>query len=135
MRRPLGEASVAVMTRSRAGSRTFFAECLASPAHEASVVRERGRLRLACMDVRTAGTAIEYLGALLVPEDELILHMFVSAGPEVVRHVSQRAAIRVERIVEAVAIGPRPSHAVLVPVSSDPARRESFRARGAGRRR
>lgn len=125
------------MTRFGDGPRIFFVECLASPADEASVIRGRNRLRSACADIRDAGTAIEYLGALLVPEDELVLHMFVSAGPDVVRLVSERATIRVERIVEAVAIGngTPPITRSSCPASLGPGSRGSLRARSAERRR
>lgn len=123
------------MTRFSAGFRTFFAECLASPADEAVVLRGRGRLRLACSELRAAGTAIEYLGALLVPEDELILHVFASAELDGVRRVSERAELHVERIVEAIAIGTRPNSEVLVPAPLDPVSGASPSIRVARRRR
>lgn len=103
------------MTRFSHGSRTFLVECFAASTDEGAVPRARDRLRSACADLRAEGTVIEYLGALLVPQDELVLHAFVSAGADEVRRASRRAALRVERIVESVAVGASPDGAVIVP--------------------
>jgi hypothetical protein len=103
------------MSRRVARPRTFIVECLASPVGDPGATRGRDGLQAACARQQAGGTAIEYLGAVLVPEDELVLHVFVSSGPDIVRDACERADVGVERIVEAVAIGSPPNHAVLVP--------------------
>ena len=51
-----------------------------------------------------AVTGVSYLGALLMPEDEVVFCLF--AGPlEEVRAVSEQAAVRFERIVPCRLIG------------------------------
>lgn len=99
-------------------TRTFILECLASSADEAGVRGAGDRLFAVCAEMREAGAAIEYLGALLVPQDELVLHVFESSGPEGVRKAGERAALHLERIVESVPIGLPPDGAVIVPDAS-----------------
>lgn len=93
----------------------FLVECFAASADEVAVARAHDRLRSACADLRAAGAAIEYLGALLVPQDELVFHVVVSPDVNEVRNASRRAALHVERIVESLAIGTLPEAAVVVP--------------------
>ncbi len=95
------------------GTRIYLVESFAGSKDEGGVAEACDRLRAACADLRAAGTAVECLGALFVPQDELVLHVFVSPEVEGVRDASRRAAVRVERIVESVAIGP-PPHGTLI---------------------
>ncbi len=97
------------------GSRTYLLESFAGSGDERAVARARDRLSAACADLRATGTAVEYLGAIFVPQDELVLHVLLSSGAEGVRDASRRAAIRVERCVEAVAVGPQPDGSLVVP--------------------
>ena len=97
------------------GSRIYLVESLAGSEDDGAVAEMCDRLRAACADLRAAGTAVDYLGALFVPQDELVLHVFVSPEVQGVRDASRRAAVRVERIVESVAIGPPPRGTLIVP--------------------
>jgi hypothetical protein len=97
------------------GSRIYLVESFAGSAGESAVAEARDRLRAACADLRATGTAVDYLGALLVPQDELILHLFASPEADGVRDASRRAAIRVERVVESVAMGLPPDGTLVVP--------------------
>jgi len=96
-------------------TRTYLVECFAGAADDEAVAGARDRLRSACADLRSSDTVIDYLGALLLPQDELVLHVFAASDADVVREVSRRGALRVERVVESVAIGPSPDGALVVP--------------------
>ena len=95
----------------------LMVECYApasDPDASAAVV---DRVRAACADLRTAEADVAYLGALVVPDDELAFHVFTAANARDVLQVSGRAGLRVERIMESVAIGFR---------KASPARRQAL---------
>jgi hypothetical protein len=48
------------------------------------------------------GLKITYLGALIVPDDELAFHVFAGNDGDSVLEASKRAGLRVERIVRSV---------------------------------
>ena len=86
-------------------ARTYVVECY-SPAIRRETVEACGRrATLAAADLRRRGCAIDYVGALLVPGDEVVFHLFAapSAGP--VREASGRAGIEFERVLESIPIG------------------------------
>jgi hypothetical protein len=62
------------------------------------------RARSACLELAADGRAIEYSGALLLPADEVVMHLFTSASEDVVRDASERAALPFERILETVTV-------------------------------
>jgi hypothetical protein len=79
---------------------TFVVECY-SPAVSREAVQAAGaRARTA-----TAELGAEYLGALLVPGDEVVFHLFAAGSAEVVREASTRAGVDFERVLESVPIG------------------------------
>jgi hypothetical protein len=79
----------------------FLVECFA-PASES--VAPAGRVEEACAELRTAGVDVTYLGAVLVPGDELAFHLFAGDDAADVLEVGRRARLWVERVVPAVAI-------------------------------
>jgi hypothetical protein len=97
------------------GSRTFLVECFTGSALVGAVARSGDLLSTACAELRSIGIAIDYLGALLVPEDELVLYLILSGEDADVRDATQRAALPVERIVESVVICAPPDGALVVP--------------------
>ena len=97
------------------GSRIYLVESLAGSEDDGAVAEMCDRLRAACADVRAAGTAVDYLGTLLVPQDELMLHLVASPEADGVVNATRRAAIGVERIVELVALSVSPHGALIVP--------------------
>jgi hypothetical protein len=99
----------------RTRPRTYIVEAFEGSTDVRAVAQARDRLRAACADLGATGRTVEYLGLLFVPQDELILHLFISTGPEGVRDVSRRAAIRVERIVESLAVGMPADGTLVVP--------------------
>ena len=59
---------------------------------------------MACERMRAAGTDVRYLGAVVVPDDEVGFHLFTATDVNGVLEATRRAALRVERVVEALAI-------------------------------
>ena len=101
-------------------SKTYVVECFLPGVGDADV---EGSAASASAEVdRLAGTAglapgdIEYVGALLMAVDEVVLHVFRAVDPELVRQVSQAAGLPFERIVESVEVLP----AALVRPGGDP---------------
>jgi hypothetical protein len=88
-----------------AGSETYAVECY-SPAIDRPAVEGSAALaNRATAELRKRGDAVEYMGALLVPGDEVVFYLFRSPSPDVVREASDRAGIEFERVLESIAIG------------------------------
>jgi uncharacterized protein DUF4242 len=59
------------------------------------------RAQLAAKELAKAGTDVQYVRAIFVPEDELCLHLVDAASPEAANDLARRAGISPDRIVEA----------------------------------
>src|SRR5436190_20868352 len=89
-------------------SKTYVVECYLPGIDDAAVQRA---VDGAAGEVRRLGSkaaGVEYLGALLMAIDEVVLHAFRADGPELVRQVSEAAGLSFERIVESVEVLPAP---------------------------
>jgi hypothetical protein len=75
----------------------FTAKCYWPGVDEAELKRAAARARRA-----SSG----YLGALLFPEDDLVLCLFQARSSSTVKRVSERAGIPCERVIETTWIGP-----------------------------
>ncbi len=84
------------------------AECLLPGVTESSAEALAGRVRAEL--ARSAGTRVSFLGALLLPEDEVLLCLFTGGSAEV-RQVSERAGVPFERVLACIAVGWRDSGA------------------------
>ena len=62
------------------------------------------RARAATRDLQADGQAIEYAGAILLPSDEVVFHLFRADSHEVVRVASERAHVVFERVTDAVVV-------------------------------
>jgi hypothetical protein len=82
----------------------FMAECYAPASDADASAAGLDRVGAACADLRAAGAEVVYLGALLVPDEEMAFHLFVAPEAGGVEEASRRAGLRVERIVQSVAI-------------------------------
>jgi hypothetical protein len=91
-----------VTTRGR--PRTFIVECYAPGIDEAAVAAAVARARAAVARLAAGGDQIEYEGAVLVAEDEVVFHTFGADRPEVVERASLEAGLGHERVVESIAI-------------------------------
>lgn len=98
-----------------ARAHTYLVESFEGSPDEGSLAGARDRLRSACAELRASGRAVEYLGALVVPQDELVLHLFRSSEADGVRDACRQAAISVERIVESMAVGAQTHGTLVVP--------------------
>lgn len=96
------------------GTRTFIAECYAPHVRPADLAEIEGRVRAAVEQVVATsargaeapvaadGSAVAYLGAILIPADETVFHRFSAPSAAAVEAVARRAAIGLVRIVESV---------------------------------
>ena len=82
----------------------FMAECYAPASGADASAARLDRVGAACADLRAAGAEVVYLGALIVPDEEMAFHLFVAPEAAGVEEASRRAGLRVERIVKSVAI-------------------------------
>jgi hypothetical protein len=89
-----------------ARTRTYLVECYSPGIRKADVESSARRAAAAAAKLSDAGLFVDYGGAILVPEDEIVFHLFSSGSEEVVREASTRAAVRFERVVESVAVNP-----------------------------
>jgi hypothetical protein len=94
------------------GSKTYVVECYVPDVDDAAVRRAADRAGAALRGFREAtGTSdrdLDYLGALLMAVDEVVLHAFRAADPELVRRISAAAGLSFARIVESVEVLPEP---------------------------
>jgi hypothetical protein len=81
------------------------------------------RVSAVCAHLQAAGADVVYLGALIVPDDELAFHLFSAGDADVVLEASSLAGLRVERVVASVAIGAlatRPTRRHPLPMAVQP---------------
>ena len=93
------------MTASVVPRQSFLVECYAPGVERAAVQSAGERARAASAQLREEGRAVEYLGALLVPGDDLVFHVFSSDSACTVHEASVRACVAYERVVESIALG------------------------------
>src|SRR5437588_3570501 len=96
------------MTASETVSRTYLVECYAPGIERAEVESAGDRARTASAELREEGRKVEYVGAILVPGDEVVFHVFASECAAAVREASVRASFECERVVESIAVGQLP---------------------------
>jgi hypothetical protein len=93
-------------------SKTFVVECYVPGVDDAAVRRAADRAGAAVRGFReatgTADSELDYLGALLMAVDEVVLHAFRATDPELVRRISAAAGLSFARIVESVEVLPEP---------------------------
>lgn len=116
-----GAASSQAMTDFRAKA-VFLVECYAPQSEVDSAPSAAGRAADASADLWAAGAEVEYLGALIVPGDELAYHVFRAADAEQVAAAGRRAGLRIERVVPSLAVArdgartPSPTSAIAIEV-------------------
>jgi hypothetical protein len=81
---------------------TYAVECFSPAVDRAAVQLSGDRASAAAAALREQGRAVEYVGALLFPEDEVVFHMFEASGPDPVREASLGAGVQFERVVESI---------------------------------
>ena len=104
------------MQAGRVADRTFLVECYVPGLPPEAMAEVSLRARRASDALRAEGRRVAYLGAVVVPNDELVFHLFSAADVELVREAAQRAELAVERIVESIVVGRFEPAAALEPV-------------------
>ena len=84
------------------GERAYLVECYSPGVRSDDVESAAARTASACVQLRAGGVYVEYGGAILVPGDEVVLHLFSSDSEAAVRAASEQAALPFERILETV---------------------------------
>jgi hypothetical protein len=85
---------------------TFAVECY-SPAIDRKAVEDAAARTIGLTaERRGRSDPVEYLGAVLVPGDEMVFYLFRSASAAAVREVSAGAGLEFERVLESELIGP-----------------------------
>lgn len=91
---------------------TYLVECYLPGVDDATVQRAADQAAAAVRGFREAmgnpATELEYLGALLMAVDEVVLHAFHATDLDLVRRVSTAADLAFARIVESVEVLPIP---------------------------
>ncbi len=87
---------------------TYVVECFLPGVDDASVQQAADATAIEVRRLGLADREIEYVGALLMAGDEVVLHTFRARDPELVRRVSAAAGLAFARIVESVAVSAAP---------------------------
>jgi hypothetical protein len=80
--------------------RTYLVECYAPDIARSDVVAVSIRAASAAAQMRNEGRGIEYVRALLMPDDDAVFHLFAADAIETVREAGERAQISFARVVE-----------------------------------
>jgi hypothetical protein len=99
-------------------SKTYVVECYLPGVDDRALQRAADATAGQVRRLGPAAADVEYLGALLMAVDEVVLHAFRASDPELVRRVSAAAGLSFDRIVESVEILPA---ALIQPASPHPA--------------
>jgi hypothetical protein len=86
-------------------TQTYLVECYSPGLAREDVESAAERALDASASMRSEGRCVEYVGALLVPADEVVFHVFSSTSVAAVREASSRAAVAFARVVESVPVG------------------------------
>ena len=83
--------------------REYLVEVYVSGDGAAAAVRAAGdRAREGSEQLRAEGTAVRYVRAIFLPEDETCFHVFEAASAEAVQDAAARAGFPSPRIVQAL---------------------------------
>lgn len=83
---------------------TYLVECYAPGIEPNAVEATAVRARAVTAELRRTGADVTYRSAILVPEDEVVFHVFEACDDRSVHEASVAAAMAFERIVECVEV-------------------------------
>ena len=91
--------------------RTFLVECYLPGIDERGVEDAAARALRETGELNSRGDEIAYLGATLVPADEVVFHAFNAPDAAIVEAASRSAGLAFERVVESTRVpaGPEAS--------------------------
>jgi hypothetical protein len=81
---------------------SYAVECYWPGVTRANLVEVASRAVREADALSREGKAVEYLGSMLFPGDEVVLCVFESSSQEAVKEANDRAGIPCERVVESV---------------------------------
>ena len=85
-------------------SKTYVVECYVPGVTDAGVRRAADKAAAAVLLLGGPEAGIEYLGALLMAIDEVVLHAFRASDREVVGRAATAAGLPFERVIEYVEV-------------------------------
>lgn len=80
----------------------FLVELYVSRTEPLAAEQGAARARLVAEELTREGTPVRYLRSIFVPEDETCFYLYEAASADAVRTATERAALPIERVVEAV---------------------------------
>jgi hypothetical protein len=86
--------------------REYLVEVYVPRSGAADVREAAARARATAEQLSGEGTAVGYVRAIFVPEDETCFHVFTAVSQEAVRAASERAGFPAQRIVQTVGTPP-----------------------------
>jgi hypothetical protein len=81
---------------------SYLAEAYLARARVNELRAHEGRARAATMELRRQGTPIRFVRSIFLPADEICFYVFEAFSAEAVGTACERAALRFQRVVEAV---------------------------------
>lgn len=81
---------------------SYFAEAYVARRRANDLRAHERRARAAAKELTREGTPIRFLRSIFVPSDEICFYVFEAISAEAVGAACDRAALRFERVVEAV---------------------------------
>lgn len=88
-----------------AATRTFILECYSPAVDRQAVESAHERASAAVDELRRHGRRIGYVGALLLPADEVVFHLFTAGSARAVHEATLRAGVESERVLEVLPVG------------------------------
>ena len=84
---------------------TYLAELYLPRLRAGELEQAAARARATAAEMRREGAPVRYLRSLFVPDDETCFFLFEGPSAAAVKEAAERAAIPVERVVQAVQVG------------------------------
>ena len=89
-------------SRNVGGVAEFLLEVYVARTNALAVERDERRARIAAEELTREGTLVRFLRSIFIPEDETCFYLYEAETAAAVREAAQRAALPLERIVEAI---------------------------------
>jgi hypothetical protein len=83
---------------------TYLVECYWPDVTEGAFSVGAARVEAAAQELRAAGRAVEFLGSMLVPGDEVSFWRFASDSLAGVEEATSRAGLAVNRVMECIEV-------------------------------
>ena len=104
--RPVAPTYGARMRQETPTAHTWLVECFAPGIRAGGLGGIGDEAAAVTAGLRAEGSPVDYLGATLVPDDEVVLLHYRAPTAESVRDAAGRLSIECGRVVEAVDVGP-----------------------------